>query len=103
MIMIRLFVFSWIFIIVAVGSVNGQEDDYPEMALLPQGEGREEVFYLCSACHSIKTVVQQKLSREVWDKTLDYMVAEQGMPELDAEDRLKILNYLGSNVSPEKK
>ncbi len=78
-----------------------QEEEEPEMALLPLGEGREEVFYLCSACHSIKTVVQQKLSREVWDETLDYMVSEQGMPELDEEDRLKILNYLGTHVSPE--
>ncbi|MDG1437470.1 MAG: hypothetical protein P8P98_00740, partial [Emcibacteraceae bacterium] len=94
--MIRLLVFSWVFFTIIVGNVLGQEDDYPEMALLPQGEGREEVFYLCSACHSIKTVVQQKLSRDAWDKTLDYMVAEQGMPELDTEDRVKILNYLST-------
>jgi hypothetical protein len=100
--MIRLFVFSWMFFIAVASGVSGQEDDEPDMALLPQGEGREEVYYLCSACHSIKTVVQQRLSREMWDKTLDYMVAEQGMPELDAEDRSQILNYLATYVSIEK-
>ena len=90
------------FFIAVASGVSGQEDDEPDMALLPQGEGREEVYYLCSACHSIKTVVQQRLSREMWDKTLDYMVAEQGMPELDAEDRSQILNYLATYVSIEK-
>jgi mono/diheme cytochrome c family protein len=78
------------------------EDEDPDMALLPMGEGREEVFYHCSACHSIKTVVQQRLSRETWDYTLDYMVAEQGMPELDPEERKIILEYLATNVSPQK-
>ena len=100
--MIRLFVFTWMFFIVGASSVIGQEEDEPDMALLPQGEGREEVFYLCSACHSIKTVVQQKLSRDMWDKTLDYMVAEQGMPELEVEERSQILNYLATYVSIEK-
>jgi cytochrome c len=74
----------------------------PEMALLPEGKGREEVFYLCSACHSIRTVVQQRLSRDVWDETLDYMVEEQGMPVLEEEERVLILEYLGMHVSPLK-
>lgn len=87
--------------IATTGIVIAQEDEEPEMALLPHGEGREDVFYLCSACHSIKTVVQQKLSREMWDETLDYMVSEQGMPELDEEERMNILNYLATHVSPE--
>lgn len=78
------------------------EDEEPEMALLPKGEGREEVFYLCSACHSIRTVVQQRLSRNRWDQILDYMVAEQGMPELEDEERKLILEYLAANVSPIK-
>ena len=82
--------------------VYSQDDDEdPDMALLPVGEGREEVYYLCSACHSIKTVVQQRLSRDTWDYTLDYMVAEQGMPELEDEERSVILNYLATYVSPE--
>lgn len=100
--MIRLFISLWVFIFLLINNVAAQEDEDPDMALLPHGEGREDVFYLCSACHSIKTVVQQKLSRDMWDKTLDYMVAEQGMPELDEEDRLIILNYLAIHVSIEK-
>lgn len=98
--MIRLFLLLLIYSVSLTSNLIAQEEEQ-EMALLPAGEGREEVFYLCSACHSIKTVVQQKLTREVWDETLDYMVSEQGMPELDEEERLTILNYLGTHVSPE--
>ena len=101
--MIRVFMFLMVFFNLLYATVSAQEEDEdPEMALLPIGEGREDVFYLCSACHSIKTVVQQKLSRDKWDEMLDYMVAEQGMPELEAVDRQRILDYLATHVSIEK-
>ncbi len=61
---------------------------------LPPGRGREAVFYTCSACHSILLVVQQRLSRDVWDETLDYMVKEQAMPEMEPDERAVILDYL---------
>ena len=61
---------------------------------LPAGIGREEVFYTCQACHSLKTVTQQKLSRDVWDETLDWMIDEQGMDEPDEATRTLILDYL---------
>lgn len=72
-----------------------------DWAGLPPGEGREDVFYLCQACHSLKTVLQQRLSRDVWDETLVWMIEEQGMPEPDPEEYARILDYLGSRLSPE--
>lgn len=71
-----------------------------QSAALPPGEGRDEVEGLCSACHSIRMVTQQRLSRARWDELLDWMVAEQGMPELDAETREKVLDYLADHLSP---
>jgi len=44
-------------------------------------------------------VVQQRLSRDVWDETLDWMVEEQTMPELDPEERAVILDYLSTFLS----
>jgi hypothetical protein len=64
---------------------------------LPEAPGREEVFYLCDACHSIRLVTQQRLSRQRWDQLLDWMVEEQGMPELAPEDRGLILDYLATH------
>ncbi|MDX1424050.1 MAG: hypothetical protein R3322_12985 [Kiloniellales bacterium] len=68
---------------------------------LPPGPGREEVFYGCQACHSLRIVVQQGLSRSRWDKTLTWMVEEQGMPEPDKDERALILDYLAEHYGPD--
>ncbi len=62
--------------------------------VLPEAPGREDVYYTCSACHSINLVRQQRLSRDAWDDLLDWMVKEQGMPEPDPEEREILLGYL---------
>lgn len=77
----------------SAAAVLAQESD----RLLPPGEGRETVEAICSACHSIRLVTQQKLSRERWDEVLGKMVKEQGMPELDAGTRESVLDYLAGN------
>lgn len=71
------------------------------LAAMPDRPGKEEVFYTCHACHSIRLVTQQRLSRERWDHLLDWMVEEQGMAELEAEDRLLILDYLATTYGPD--
>lgn len=68
---------------------------------LPKDVGRDEVEAYCDACHSLKLVVQQGLSREVWDETLDWMVDEHEMSELGNEDRQLVLNYLSKHISIE--
>lgn len=72
-------------------------DDEALLASLPEGPGKEETFYLCHSCHSFRLVSQQRLSRKHWDKTLDWMVEEQGMPEVASEERALILDYLEAN------
>jgi cytochrome c len=65
---------------------------------LPPGPGREEVYYTCTGCHSIRMVTQQGLSRERWDETLEWMVEEQGMDEIeDVALRDLILDYLADH------
>ena len=69
---------------------------------LPPGEGRELTYALCSGCHSMMLVKQQGLSREGWEDTLDWMIAEQGMPEPEPALREQLLNYLATVFSPER-
>lgn len=64
---------------------------------LPPGDGREIVYGICNACHSVKLVTQQGMSRARWDHLLDWMVEQQGMPELDAETRETVLDYLSEH------
>jgi len=72
-------------------SIRASEDGYDG---LPEGEGREEVYIICSGYHSIKLVAQQGLSRDSWQESLDWMVEEQGMPEMDPETQSLVIDYL---------
>ena len=70
------------------------EDDEDEYQGLPPGDGRDEVFGYCSACHSIRLVSQQGLTRADWGEVLVYMVEEHEMAELEPEDERLVLDYL---------
>ena len=70
---------------------TGEADEFGG---LPEGPGREEVFYACQACHSLAIVKQQGLDRDSWDESLVQMVEEREMEPLDPEDRKLILDYL---------
>ena len=73
----------------------------PDYGGLPDAAGAEETYYLCSACHSITMVTQQRLSDDRWDYLWDWMVEKQGMPQQDAETRETILDYLKTYFSSE--
>jgi hypothetical protein len=68
---------------------------------LPAGPGQQETYYSCNACHSIRLVTQQRLSRERWDEILDEMVEKQGMPPLPDEERAAVLGYLAEHLNPD--
>jgi len=87
-------------ILLAQPSVSSEDDDY-EFAPLPRGEGADLVYYNCIACHSLRTVTNGGYSRAVWDELLDWMVEEQGMPEMPADERAAVLEYLATYVGEE--
>jgi cytochrome c len=76
------------------------QDEDAALAAMPDQPGKEEVFYTCNACHSIRLVTQQRLPRQRWDQLLDWMVEEQGMTELTADERRVILRYLATQYGP---
>ena len=80
-------------LVATVLCVNGAAaQDSPD--LLPEGPGRDETFYICSACHGFEIVVQQGMARRQWDETITYMTDRHGMPPLEGDDRELVLNYL---------
>lgn len=64
---------------------------------LPPGDGRETVYARCSACHSLMIVKQQGLSRPRWQKTLKWMVEEQGMEPFTKAELEQVLDYLSTH------
>ena len=84
----------------AVVAQDPSQDD-EDFEGLPPGEGREDVFYTCQACHSLITVLQQRLYRDVWEETLEWMIEEQGMPQPEPDEYARILEYLGTYLAPD--
>ena len=70
---------------------------------LPPSNGQEEVRALCSSCHSLRIVVQQRLNARRWDALMDRMVSEEGMADLDSETRKLIVNYLATHFGEVQK
>lgn len=64
---------------------------------IPSGKGQVEVFAFCSACHSMMIVKQQRLSRDDWEETLEWMVDEQGMDPLPEAIQPMVLDYLAEH------
>lgn len=86
-------------LLLGTGAAAQPVDEEP--GVLPDGEGRDEVFYLCTACHSTRLVRNQALSRERWDATLTWMTERHGMPELADDDRALVLDYLAAHFGPD--
>lgn len=68
--------------------------------VLPEGPGRDETFYTCTACHGSLIIRQQGMSRALWDATLDFMVERHNMTPLEGAERQLVLDYLASSFPP---
>jgi hypothetical protein len=73
-------------------------DEKPED--YPDGPGRDDTFYACTACHGFKLISQQGQSRQQWDDTLDWMTQKHNMPKLDDKQRKIVLDYLAATYPP---
>ncbi|MTI17128.1 aldehyde dehydrogenase [Rhodobacteraceae bacterium RKSG542] len=82
-------------------STDAEEEEY-EFGLLVDAPGVEDTFYACSSCHSERIIAQQGLTRSDWDELIDWMIEDQGMYELDDEERTIILDYLAANYNTDR-
>lgn len=86
----------------AGGGQAAEADDVPrnaEFGNLPDTDGVETVYVNCTGCHSATLFTQQRMTRERWDYTLDWMVSSGGMAELPDDDRAVVLDYLVRHFS----
>lgn len=84
---------------VATITSAAQDSDY---GVLYEAPGVELTYDYCAACHSEMLVAQQGLTREDWDQLLEWMVAEQGMPEIEEPDRSIVLDYLAEHYNTDR-
>ena len=71
-----------------------------EPTVLPDGEGRDDVFYGCTACHGSAVIRRSRLSRAGWDGLMDWMVERHGMAPLEGSDRTLVVDYLARHFGP---
>jgi mono/diheme cytochrome c family protein len=62
---------------------------------LPEGEGKQILSTVCTACHSVEVVTGKKWSRERWDANVQDMIA-RGAPVSKVE-AAGLVNYLTRN------
>lgn len=74
----------------------------PDLALLPDGPGKQETFDGCASCHSIKLVVQQGLDKDGWAEVIEWMVDEQGMDPLEGDLAQTITDYLATHFGVDR-
>ncbi|MEM9783793.1 MAG: aldehyde dehydrogenase [Pseudomonadota bacterium] len=86
----------------AAAAPTAPAEETPEFGVLKVAHGVETTYYTCSGCHSERIIAQQGLTRAGWDDLLDWMIEEQGMPELDAADRDEILDYLAAHYNEDR-
>lgn len=79
--------------VVLPASTPASEDDLA----LAEGQGRERVEALCSACHSLDYIPMNSpfLDRKGWEKTVDKMIRVMGAP-IGPEDVAAIVDYLST-------
>jgi cytochrome c len=85
--------------VVALAAAGATAQEFEGLA---SGPGQEDVFYACSGCHSTQIVQQQGLTRDRWDELLVWMAEDQGMPPLEPEARVRVLDYLADNYGPDR-
>jgi hypothetical protein len=71
-----------------------------EPSVLPAGDGQEEVFYACTACHSTAIIRRSAFPRQQWDGLMDWMVEKHGMNPLEGDERKLIVDYLAQHFGP---
>jgi hypothetical protein len=70
--------------------------------VLPDGQGRAEVFAYCTACHSTAIIRRSGFSRDRWDELMDWMTEKQGMAPLEGEMRTLVVDYLARHFPPRR-
>src|SRR5690606_21960309 len=73
-------------------------DEAPEE--FPEGHGRDETFYLCTACHNFKLVAAQGMNRRQWEESFQLMIDKHGIAKIEGDDRKLVIDYLEKTYPP---
>ena len=70
----------------------------PEVAAMPEGEGKQLVANICAGCHSLDTTLTQRRNREDWNATVANMISRGA--QIFTDESATIVNYLAEHYGP---
>lgn len=89
-------------LLAAAPSLPPRASEPEEPTVLPDGHGRDETFYACTACHSTAIIRRSGFTRQQWDDLMDWMVDKQNMNPLEPDERTLIVDYLAGAFPPRR-
>ncbi|MCS6890126.1 MAG: hypothetical protein RMK64_02955 [Rhodovarius sp.] len=69
-------------------------------SVLPDAPNRDEIFYLCTACHGTAVITRSRLTRQQWDDLMTWMTEVHGMAPLEGRERQEVVDYLARHFGP---
>jgi cytochrome c5 len=67
---------------------------------LPDGAMKEAATTACTECHDSSIILQQRLSKAAWTKTVDKMI--KWGATVDPKNHDPLIDYLSTNLGPDK-
>ena len=67
--------------------------------LLPDHDNKILILQNCISCHSIKLITQNKMSKNLWLKTIRWMQEEHNLKIFNKDEEEKIIDYLDTFFS----
>lgn len=67
---------------------------------LPDGAMKEAATTACLECHDSSIILQQRLTKAAWTKTVDKMI--KWGADVDPKDHDPLIDYLSTNFNPDK-
>jgi hypothetical protein len=67
---------------------------------LPDGAMKQKATATCTECHDSGIILQQRLSKAAWTKTVDKMI--KWGADVDPDDHDALIEYLSTNFNPDK-
>ncbi len=67
-----------------------------------EAPGMQETIANCTTCHSSQLVIQNRMSKQAWHATIDWMQETQNLWPLGDNEEI-IIDYLVKNYPPTKK
>ena len=87
---------------VPAGDFNTIENGIHVRTGLVEAEGLMTVVNNCTNCHSAQLVTQNRMNKERWRTTIEWMQKTQNLWDLGENEEI-IINYLVTNYPPKKK